>query len=200
MPGYAYGTQPVPGYAYGTPPQPLPGGYGTPPPYGTPPQPMPGSSSAYAPPAPMPGVPGQPGQPGQPGLPPGASATVNASDDAFEPKTLTIRPGTVVTWTNRGQHPHTVTFPDVNRDSGEVAPGGTFTAVFPYAGTYNYHCRLHPNMTGTITISQDATPTPIPGTQPPRTTGAPDRDQPTTTIPGTTDRPGTPTRPIKDRN
>ena len=152
QPSYGYAPQMYqPGYAYGGPPvaaygqQPMPG-YG----FGQPPQPMPGgSASAYPPPVPMPGaLAGGGAVPGQPA----ATLTVNISDEAFEPKTVTVQPGTLVTWVNRGQHPHTVTFPDVNRDSGDLPPGGVFQAVFPTAGTYNYHCRHHPNMTATVTV------------------------------------------------
>jgi plastocyanin len=153
-PGYAYGgqpmttygPQPMPGYGYGTPPQPMPG-YG----YGTPPQPMPGSASGYQPPVPMPGAGAAAGGGALPGQP-AATLTVDVGDEAFEPKSITVQPGTMVTWVNRGQHPHTVSFPDVNRDSGELPPGGVFQAIFPTAGTYNYHCRLHPNLTGTVVV------------------------------------------------
>jgi plastocyanin len=37
-------------------------------------------------------------------------------------------------------------------DSGSVAPGGTFSMTFPTAGTFPYHCGIHPNMVGTVTV------------------------------------------------
>jgi len=79
------------------------------------------------------------------------ASTVSAQDDTFEPMTLTIQQGATVTWTNRGQHVHTVTF-DVGRDSGDLPPGGSFSATFPHAGTYRYHCHHHPDMKGTVTV------------------------------------------------
>ena len=54
---------------------------------------------------------------------------------------------------NRGQHAHTVTF-DVGRDSGDIAPGGSFSATFPHAGTYHYHCHHHKDMKGTVVVGQ----------------------------------------------
>jgi plastocyanin len=36
--------------------------------------------------------------------------------------------------------------------SSDIAPGADFTRTFPAAGTFNFHCTLHPGMTGTITV------------------------------------------------
>jgi plastocyanin len=113
----------------------------------TPPQAMPGAASGGTAPQPMPGGPGT--TPAQPA----ATHTVTAQDDLFEPKTLNIQPGATVTWVNRGKHAHTVTF-DVGRDSGDIVPGGSFSATFPHAGTYQYHCHHHPDMKGTVVVGQ----------------------------------------------
>ncbi len=146
-PGASYAVpvyQPQPYASGGCPPgQPGPS---FPPGY-VPPQPMASSAPGSAPPQAMPSnVTG-----GQPGPTTATATTVTAQDDAFEPKTLAIQPGATVTWVNRGQHVHTVTF-DVGRDSGDLPPGGSFSATFPYAGTYHYHCRHHKDMTGTVVV------------------------------------------------
>lgn len=60
--------------------------------------------------------------------------------------------GDTVTWTNADSLPHTVTADDGSFD-GDVAAGGTFSQAFATAGTFAYHCEIHPSMTGTITIS-----------------------------------------------
>jgi plastocyanin len=31
-------------------------------------------------------------------------------------------------------------------------PGATFTRTFPSAGTFQYHCTIHPGMVGTVTV------------------------------------------------
>ncbi|MCA1683877.1 MAG: cupredoxin domain-containing protein [Actinobacteria bacterium] len=149
MPGVAYGqgcgdiVYPASSDLYGPRAQMFP-----PQPFAAPPSPMPGTAPGYAPPSPMPG----PGT-GQPGTgQPGATQAVTANDDVFEPKAITIRPGTTVTWTNRGHHPHTVTFAAVGRDSGDIPPGGSFSATFPHVGTYTYNCRHHRGMTGTVVV------------------------------------------------
>ena len=86
----------------------------------------------------------------------GTTQTVNVQDNSYEPNNLTIQAGATVTWMNRGQRTHTVTF-DVGRDSGDIAPGGSFSATFPHAGTYRYHCHHHPDMRGTVVVREGGT-------------------------------------------
>jgi plastocyanin len=38
--------------------------------------------------------------------------------------------------------------------SGSLAAGATYTVNLTKAGTYQYHCAIHPNMVGTITVTQ----------------------------------------------
>lgn len=38
-------------------------------------------------------------------------------------------------------------------DSGNLTAGSTFTFNFTQAGTYNYHCTIHPNMVGSIVVN-----------------------------------------------
>jgi len=38
-------------------------------------------------------------------------------------------------------------------DTGIIGPGSTHTVTFAAAGSYPYHCSIHPTMTGTITIN-----------------------------------------------
>ena len=49
--------------------------------------------------------------------------------------------------------PHTVTSDDGQTfDSGTIAPGGTFTFKFTVAGSYPYHCNIHPYMRATVNL------------------------------------------------
>jgi plastocyanin len=75
----------------------------------------------------------------------------------FNPATITITVGTTVTWTNTTGAPHTVTSDDgTSFDSGINAPisanGGTFSFTFTKAGTFAYHCQIHPSMKATIIV------------------------------------------------
>jgi len=99
-----------------------------------------------------------------------SSNCVTIQDFSFAPSTMTIKVGTRVTWTNAGPSAHTATSDGSVWDSGTLgAPsggggygggtaGGTYQFTFNTAGTYNYHCKLHPpasypGFTGTITVT-----------------------------------------------
>ncbi|MPV87830.1 cupredoxin domain-containing protein [Georgenia ruanii] len=79
-----------------------------------------------------------------------AAAAVQIKNFAFAPASQTVAAGQTVTWTNDDSTDHTVTADDNSFDSGRLAPGKTFTHTFATAGTYAYHCAIHPNMTGTV--------------------------------------------------
>ncbi len=75
----------------------------------------------------------------------------------FNPATITITVGTTVTWTNTTSAPHTVTSDDgTSFDSNINTPisanGGTFSFTFTKAGTFSYHCQIHPFMKATIIV------------------------------------------------
>lgn len=71
---------------------------------------------------------------------------------AYAPATLTVNADGTVTWTNGDNTAHTVTF-DNGPDCGNVAAGASVTATFSSAGTFAYHCTIHPSMKGTVTVS-----------------------------------------------
>src|SRR5215208_106034 len=83
----------------------------------------------------------------------GQTMTVSIEDFFFSPANMTVAPGTTVTWVNNGQAPHTSTADDGAWDSGTLQPGESFSFTFDQAGTYTYHCSIHPDMTGAITVS-----------------------------------------------
>ena len=70
----------------------------------------------------------------------------------FTPMTLTVPVGSTVTWKFDDSTQHTVTADDNSFASAPMANGQTFTHTFSAAGTVPYHCSIHPNMTGTITV------------------------------------------------
>ena len=39
-------------------------------------------------------------------------------------------------------------------DSGNIAQGATYEWTAAAAGTYKYHCKIHPAMTGTVTVTE----------------------------------------------
>ncbi|HKV57970.1 MAG TPA: cupredoxin family copper-binding protein [Ktedonobacteraceae bacterium] len=77
---------------------------------------------------------------------------VTNSTFAFSPQTLPIAVGTTVVWKNNTSAPHTVTSDNGAFGSGTISPGGTFSFKFTQAGTFAYHCSIHPFMTATIIV------------------------------------------------
>ncbi len=88
-----------------------------------------------------------------PAAPAGGAGAVTIKDFAFNPATTTASAGSKVTWTNSDTTAHTVTFDDGSADSGNIAPGSTFDHTFATAGTFAYHCTIHSQMKGTVTVS-----------------------------------------------
>ena len=85
--------------------------------------------------------------------PAGGPNAVSIVDYSFNPATLSVKAGTTVTWTNTAGQDHTVTAGDGSFDSGHVAAGSTFSHTFAAAGTFTYHCTIHNQMTGTVTVT-----------------------------------------------
>lgn len=82
----------------------------------------------------------------------GQGTTVSIQDFFFAPAQMTVRPGTTVTWVNNGPSPHTVTADDGSFDSETLQPGQSFSFTFANAGTFSYHCEIHPSMTGSVIV------------------------------------------------
>jgi plastocyanin len=81
----------------------------------------------------------------------GTSASITISDFEFSPATTRVRSGARVEVTNSDSAAHTVTADDGQRfDSGTVEPGAATTIQAPRAGTYAYHCEIHPFMKGKL--------------------------------------------------
>jgi len=88
----------------------------------------------------------------------GSTAGVSLSQYSFNPSPLTFpaASGVTVTWTNNQDVTHTVTSDTGLFDSGDLAPGMTFSPAVVAtlkAGTYGYHCKIHYGMTGTIVVN-----------------------------------------------
>jgi plastocyanin len=82
-------------------------------------------------------------------IPTGASTLGNR---AFSPDALDVTAGTAVTWTNTDSVEHTSTSDGTGWNSGAIPPRGQFSRTFPDAGTFSYHCSIHPGMVGTVTV------------------------------------------------
>lgn len=72
----------------------------------------------------------------------------------FDPATLTIKKGMQVVWTNMSDAPHTVTSDNATFNTpSNLTEKQTFIFTFNTAGTFTYHCNIHPYMKATITVT-----------------------------------------------
>jgi plastocyanin len=85
------------------------------------------------------------------GSPQGSSA-VRIANFAFNPPATTVAIGQTVTWTNADMVAHTTTSDTGAWNSGPLQPGATFSQTFTTPGTFAYHCMIHPNMVGSISV------------------------------------------------
>jgi len=87
---------------------------------------------------------------------PQATSSVTIEDFAFSPANITVKKGTTVTWTNKDSAAHTVTETDsqTGPDSGDLATGKSYSFTYDTAGTFKYHCSIHPSMLGTVTVTE----------------------------------------------
>jgi len=96
----------------------------------------------------------------------GQGARVNIYQYMFHPGVLRIPVGATVTWTNYDPFAHTSTSDTGVWDSGTINPGASYHYTFNTAGTFSYHCMIHPFMHGVIivqavTSSLAASPNPV---------------------------------------
>ncbi len=80
------------------------------------------------------------------------TTSVTIKDFEFTPASITVSVGATVTWTNDGPSTHTVTADDGSFNSGNLDKGKTFSHTFNTAGTFGYHCSIHPFMTATVVV------------------------------------------------
>lgn len=79
--------------------------------------------------------------------------TVNIASFKFDPGTITVAKGTIVTFVNSDAAPHTATADDGSFDTGSISQGGSAKITFNTAGTFTYFCIFHPAMTASITVT-----------------------------------------------
>ena len=139
-----------------------------------------------------------------PGAARAAGSDVTIQNSAYQPSSVTVSPGTTVTWHNLDAYSHTVTADDGSFDSMNLGGAGTYQHTFSQPGQYSYHCNIHSFMHGTVTVGGAQPPATQPPPPPtagpgPAPTAAPARPAPTaaprpaTTVPPTTVSPTTTT-------
>ena len=82
-----------------------------------------------------------------------ATVTVQIKDFKFSPQPVQAKVGDVVAWTNQdGSTPHSATMDTAGCDTNTINGGATAMLVFSQAGTYTYHCSIHPTQMKDYTV------------------------------------------------
>lgn len=84
---------------------------------------------------------------------PASTSSVSIQNMLFTPAQITVKKGTKVTWTNNDNVAHTVTADSGNGpNSSDIQPGSIYSYTFNTAGSFQYHCSIHPEMHGTVVV------------------------------------------------
>jgi plastocyanin len=85
-----------------------------------------------------------------------ARAAVTIKGYAFKAKSVTVKTGGRVTFTNEDSDKHTATATAPGDqalfDTSGLGKGRSRTVTFKQAGTYPYYCAFHPFMKGTVVV------------------------------------------------
>lgn len=88
-----------------------------------------------------------------PVAPPTDFTTAILEDGSYQHARLEVGPQTTIIWWNVDDLTHSVVSDTgAFAGSGPIPPGGDFARTFITPGEYTYHCRYHPDMSGTIIV------------------------------------------------
>jgi plastocyanin len=95
--------------------------------------------------------------------PPHFAITIENAAPYFSPVAATVATGTSIRWDNPTPTEHTITHDGCivdgpcAFDSSTMLPNAHYTVPSLPPGRYPYHCRVHPIMRGTLTVTDAAT-------------------------------------------
>ncbi len=81
-----------------------------------------------------------------------APTVVEIHNMKFVPATLTVPAGTMVTWVNEDNSPHTVTDKAKVFRSAGLDTKDSFSYTFAAPGEFTYYCTIYPVMVGKIVV------------------------------------------------
>jgi plastocyanin len=80
------------------------------------------------------------------------SQTVSIANFSFTPSSLVVQKGGTVTFDNTSPSTHTATSDDGFFNTGNISGGTSRNETFASAGSFPYHCQIHPIMMGSIMV------------------------------------------------
>ena len=81
-----------------------------------------------------------------------AKHTVTIEAMRFAPERLTVKPGDIVVWINKDLVPHTATSEQGRFDSATIDPAASWQMTAGSKGAFDYVCRFHLTMKGTLVV------------------------------------------------
>lgn len=78
------------------------------------------------------------------------TAKITVDGSGYTPDSLTVTPGTTVTWENKDTKTHTLSGGSIG-DGNTLEPGGAFSFTYDQPGEYTF---VDGGMTGTITVKE----------------------------------------------
>ena len=86
----------------------------------------------------------------------GQTVEVSIAAYQFSPAEVRIKAGDTVRWTNHEKRTsHSIVFPaEGGLESDRLFPDESYQRRFDAAGQYHYHCGPHPEMKGSIVVSE----------------------------------------------
>ena len=85
--------------------------------------------------------------------------TVRINGMRFEPSSITVKPGTTVTWIHGNSMPHTITGNADGLRSSTLYGGQQYSHTFDATGRYDYVCDFHPSMKGSVIVETSGSDT-----------------------------------------
>lgn len=85
-----------------------------------------------------------------------AEVVVEIQNYTYQPREVQIKAGDTVRWVNREKRTsHSILFPSENGlESDRIFPDESWQRTFPKAGAYPYTCGPHPEMKGSVVVSE----------------------------------------------
>jgi plastocyanin len=81
------------------------------------------------------------------------TGTLEIKNFSFNPSCVTVASGATISLSNSDPRGHAFTVKGTDVDVAVAYNGGVGEATAPAPGTYDFYCRLHPEMTGTIIVT-----------------------------------------------
>src|SRR5215467_13581844 len=80
------------------------------------------------------------------------TSKISITSTGYSPASVSVTSGSTVTWTNNDNMSHAITTAEGSINSGDIAPGSSYSKTFTTAGTYNYYDTHNINMTGVLIV------------------------------------------------